>query len=610
LLQNTESPGRCATFLTGIAFFRPFFIRTITDRSHVPMEIGACGGKNESVEGASHAKHCYDHLIQLRDLPPITVLFTKANLMPLEFLSPSLVGSPRSLIWVGSVLGVGALLAGVSASPAAAGTLQFQVTDERSEPLPCRIHLKDEAGQPVRPSGFPFWRDHFVCAGTAVCDLPDGSYTFQIERGPEHRRYSGSARLTGSGTVKFNVQLPRIAHLAQQGWYAGDLHIHRPVADVPLLLQAEDLHIAPVITWWNARNLWAGEELPAKLLEQLPENRYYHLMAGEDERAGGALMYFNLAQPLAITAAGKEHPSPMTFVADARRQAGVHIDIEKPFWWDVPVWLASGEIDTIGLANNHMCRSSMYETEAWGHPRDAERLPAPRGNGFWTQEIYYHVLNTAVRVPPSAGSASGVLPNPVGSNRVYVHTGDDFNYDAWWASLKAGRSFVTNGPLLITRADDHLPGHLFRAKQGETLSIPLNVVLTTNDTVPAIEIIKNGRVEQSVPIERLKQTDDHTRSGLLGPIEFSESGWFLIRAIADDPRTFRFASSAPYYVEVGPDKQRISRESARFFVDWVDERIKRVEADLKSPHKLQEVLVYHQRAREFWQQKLDNANAE
>ena len=530
--------------------------------------------------------------------------------MPLQSHSRLFVGSHCSLFSVVSVLGVGALLAGVSASPAAAGTLQFEVTDERSEPLPCRIHLQDEVGQPVRPSGFPFWRDHFVCAGTAAFDLPDGSYTYQIERGPEYRRYSGSAQFTGSGTVKSNVQLRRIAHLSKQGWFSGDLHIHRPVEEVPLLIQAEDLHVAPVITWWNGKNLWAGEELPKNLLEQLAGNRYYHLMAGEDERAGGALMYFNLAEPLSITTAGKEHPSPMTFVEDARRHAGVHIDIEKPFWWDVPVWLASGEIDTIGLANNHMCRSSMYETEAWGHPRDAERLPAPRGNGFWTQEIYYHVLNTAVRVPPSAGSASGVLPNPVGYNRVYVHTGEDFSYDAWWEGLKAGRSFVTNGPLLIARADNHLPGHLFRVRQGETLSIPLNVMLATNDSVPAIEIIKNGRVERSVPVERLRQVDDHTRTGELGTIEFAESGWFLIRAIADDRRTFRFGSTAPYYVEVGQDSQRISRKSARFFVDWVDERIKRVEADLKSPNKLQEVLVYHQRAREFWQHKLDNANAE
>ena len=47
------------------------------------------------------------------------------------------------------------------------------------------------------------------------------------------------------------------------------------------------------------------------------------------------------------------------------------------------------------------------------------------GVGYWVQEIYYHLLNCGLRVAPSAGSASGVLPNPVGYNRVYVHLPED-----------------------------------------------------------------------------------------------------------------------------------------------------------------------------------------
>jgi len=63
---------------------------------------------------------------------------------------------------------------------------------------------------------------------------------------------------------------------------------------------------------------------------------------------------------------------------EARQRSGAWIEIEKPFWLDVPVWLASGHVDSIGLANNHMCRSSMSEKEAWGKPRDANHLPPPR----------------------------------------------------------------------------------------------------------------------------------------------------------------------------------------------------------------------------------------
>ena len=72
-------------------------------------------------------------------------------------------------------------------------------------------------------------------------------------------------------------------------------------------------------------------------------------MGGEDEREGGALLYFHLTEPLPIQGAGREFPSPMRFLQMARPRPGSWIDIEKPFWWDVPVWVASGGVDSIGL---------------------------------------------------------------------------------------------------------------------------------------------------------------------------------------------------------------------------------------------------------------------
>src|SRR5262245_38176778 len=290
---------------------------------------------------------------------------------------------------------------------------------DRAQPVPCRVHLKDPAGKPVRTPGLPFWNDHFVCPGTAELDLPPGRYAYEIERGPEYRLLHDAVSLRADTTEKLALRLERLADLAADGWWSGELHVHRPPADVELLMKAEDLHVAPVITWWNNRNAWDKQPLPAEPLCRFDGNRFTHLLAGEDEREGGALLFFQLPRPLAITGAGREYPSPMQFVAEARRQPGAWIDVEKPFWWDVPTWLASGQVDSIGLANNHMCRSRMYENEAWGKPRLVERLPNPRGNGYWSQEIYDHLLNCGLRVPPSAGSASGVLPNPVGYNRVY-----------------------------------------------------------------------------------------------------------------------------------------------------------------------------------------------
>ena len=498
---------------------------------------------------------------------------------------------------------------GSEAMAARGGKLRLTVIDKETRRLlPCRMHLKNERGKPRRVPKVPYWRDHFVFPGEIELKLPRGQYHFEIERGPEYINVKGYFIIDDNADDTKTIELSRVVDMAAEGWWAADLHVHRPVRDIGLLMQAENLHVVPVITWWNKRNLWAKKSPPEEVLVQFDGQRYYHKMACEDEREGGALLFFNLRRPLDISATSREYPSPMKFLLEARKQPDVWIDIEKPFWWDVPVWLASGKVDSIGLANNHMCRALMYEDEAWGKPRDAGQLPSPRGNGYWTQEIYYHILNTGLRLPPSAGSASGVLPNPVGYNRVYVHVDGELTWDKWWNGLRAGRSFVTNGPLLECRANGELPGTIF---QGTTIQettvkpfrVSLEMTLTTTDHVPNIEVVQNGKVVQSLPCQE-KQTQK-----VSAEITFRESGWFLVRAITDNPRTFRFASTAPFYVELGEHPRRISRESAQFFLDWVNERIDRVPNKLTDAAQLQEVLRHHEAAREFWQGKVDRANA-
>ncbi|MCI0464958.1 MAG: CehA/McbA family metallohydrolase [Gemmataceae bacterium] len=511
---------------------------------------------------------------------------------------------PLLLPVVGLLLGLGG--AGrQEAAPAQeqTGRLTIKVSGPDKRALPCRVHLTDPAGKPCRAEKLPFWRDHFVCPGEAELTLAPGSYRFEIERGPEFDRRSGSVKVTAGGAAMLQVELKRIADLAAEGWYSGDLHVHRPPRDVPLLMQAEDLHIAPVITWWNDMNPWEKEKLPAELLSRFDGNRFYHVLAGEYERGGGALLFLNGRRVLPIKGSQREYPSSAKFLTLAG-QEDCWIDIEKPFWWDVPLWLASGKAHSIGLANNHLWRRGMLDNEAWGRPRLRERFPAPAGNGLWSQEIYYHLLNCGIRLPPSAGSASGVLPNPVGYNRVYVSTGRELTWANWWQGLKAGRSFVTNGPLLLCTAAGKLPGHVFRAKAGEEVAVEVKVRLVANDPIRVLEIIRDGKVERRLPVRKT------AFDGSVGKVAFKESGWFLVRAIADVPDTFRFASTAPFYVEVGDRRARVDRESARFFLDWVQERVRQLKGQLKDAEQLREVLAEHERAERFWAAKLREAVAQ
>ena len=147
-----------------------------------------------------------------------------------------------------------------------------------------------------------------------------------------------------------------------------------------------------------------------------------------------------------------------------------------------------------------------------------------------------------------------------------------------------------------------LPGHVFSGLDGQSLDLKISATLSTQDPVSAIEIVKNGRVERAVPIAEWKN------GGTLATLTFVESGWFLVRAIADNPKTFRFASTAPYYVEIGKTKRRISKASAQFFLDWVRERAQRVK--LEDADQRREVLKPHERAERFWADVVSRANSQ
>ena len=141
------------------------------------------------------------------------------------------------------------------------GVIDLQIVDSESkQQIPARIHLWDSTGKFVHPPTLPFWQDHFVCKGRVRLRVPPGDYRFEIERGPEYRIHYGNFRMLPGARESKVIPLQRILDMSEKGWYAGDLHIHRDVKDVPLLMQAEDLYVAPVITWWNQKNLWLNEE--------------------------------------------------------------------------------------------------------------------------------------------------------------------------------------------------------------------------------------------------------------------------------------------------------------------------------------------------------------
>ena len=160
-----------------------------------------------------------------------------------------------------------------------------------------------------------------------------------------------------------------------------------------------------------------------------------------------------------LSAPERWYPPGLRFVQEAREQ-GAWFDLEKLIWWEVPVMMAIAPADSAGVVNNHIQQYGVYAQEAWGRPRDAKQFPGPAGFVNYTLGLYYRYLNLGFKLPASAGAASGVVGNPLGYNRVYARVASSQTFDppTFFAAMRTGQSFATNGPMLFLKVNGHLPG--------------------------------------------------------------------------------------------------------------------------------------------------------
>ncbi|MGA2063699.1 MAG: hypothetical protein ABSG86_01960 [Thermoguttaceae bacterium] len=524
---------------------------------------------------------------------------------------------PNRTLWL--LLGLAVLAAGPT-RPVRAGNEQLAVSvvDEKTrQPIPCRMHLLGPNNQrPRRPdTATPYWADHFVFPGDITLKLPLGEYTFELERGPEYHNREGHFTINRSADDTKQVDLGRFVDMSAEGWWSGDLLVRRPQKDAQLLMAADDLHVAQVVTWWNQKSDWKGSDpadhrcatvpggaRPRTPLAHFDKNRWYHVLAGGYDQAGTEVLCFNLPAPALRPGGPVEDPPLVEHLVQLRRQyPDLWVDLASPLGWDLPLLVAHGQVQSIQVLNRHFCRASVLTDPEGGKPPDRKLYPGPTGYARWGQDIYFNLLECGLRIPPTAGSGSGMTPNPVGYNRVYVHLDGQFDYRQWWENLRRGQVVATNGPLLRPTVEGQLPGHVFQAEPGKKLELEIALTLSTRDPVSYLDIIQDGRVRHSL------RFDEYAKAGRLPKLEFQHSGWFLLRVVTDVPQTYRFAITGPWYVEFG-GQRRVSKQAARFFLDWVYQRARQIVLD--DPLRQSAVLAWHRKARDFWQGLLARANAE
>jgi Tol biopolymer transport system component len=453
------------------------------------------------------------------------------------------------------------------------GLLRLTVKDAASgQPVIARISLKEDKGRYHSPPGSLHrslrGRGHFYCDKAAELTVPAGTYLLSCFRGPEYKIASQQIVVKAGQTHEVVVELERWVHMAKSGWYSGELHIHANYGygnwfNTPETMQqqciGEDLNVCNFMVANSDadvvydRPFFRGGPDPLST----PENILYW---NQEFRSTlwGHMTLVNLEQlvePVFTGFLGTTNPWDTPSNADiadrTHWQKGVvnYTHVSQGDDWSktpyaaksIPIDVALGKFDTLDINNS------------W-----AASVP-----------LWYRLLNCGFRVPATAGTdvfLNRITSNLPGGDRVYVHLDGPLSYKGWIEGLKAGKSFVTNGPMLTFTVNGKESGTVIQVVDRPKV----HAKATARSRFPLVkaELVHNGKV-----IAAAKLADDRLTATLDQEVSLDRGGWLAFRAegrgTADTATPSLNAHTNPVYVEVGGAVYR-SAEEARAFLKWID----------------------------------------
>jgi hypothetical protein len=496
------------------------------------------------------------------------------------------------------------LMAAPTPSPAIeTGMLRVSIVDDAtSEPVAARVYITGSDGKPYLPKPQPGQtiahydvargpREVYACIGAHPfeVELPAGEATLLIERGKEYLPLARELTITPGDTHETTIRMLRLFDLASMGWYSGDLHVHTPPEKLAAFQLAEDLNVTFPITAWAT----SDEHAPRNPKGKVPEkgelisiddthvywtlNSEYELFTAKGiEGELGAVLLLGHQQPFTQLA-----PPIGPICEEARRQNAI-IDWDKHSWpWSTMLIPVCG-VQTIELSNNHMWRLPPHFL-TWGEPAPEwmNVQATARGWAEYGMQAYYALLNCGFNLRPSAGTANGVHPVPLGHSRVYVYIEGKFSYDKWVQGLRAGRSFVTNGPVLRLFVDEHIPGDRIALGPDETRQIVAAVEARSAGRVDRIELICNGKVVFTYDPNRGEGgTSPHFRR-FRAPVDIHGTSWLAVRCFESAPDdNVRFAHTAPIFFDDPTVPLRPERRELQWLIDSISRQIERLDGKL------------------------------
>lgn len=513
-------------------------------------------------------------------------------------------------------------------------TIQGRIIDAATnEPVAARLYLQDGSGKwhfatSAAAEGTAIPYDRFrservnemhvtLSAHPFTATVPAGKFTITVERGKEYLPLTQEFTAGDGETVEIELKLQRWVRMTKRGWYSADMHIHRSLAEMPNVVLAEDLNLAFPLSHWvtgayDVPSITNRVPDPAPAPEPIavddehliyPLNTEYEIFTvnGKSHTLGAVLI---LGQK---TVLDRGLP-PLKPIADRAHAEGALLDLEKHSWpWSVAI-VPVMKIDLFELANNHVWRTE------FGFPQWTIEALSPHmkldldDQGFtewgWIEfglKTYYGLLNCGLRLRPCAGTAAGVHPVPAGFGRVYAHPDGEFTYDNWLAALKAGRSFVTTGPMLDVRFNDEFPGQEFDSPGPFTCRI----TGTAESPVPLdrIEVVVDGDVARTLAPDNTARDEGGYLHRLDARVRLERSGWIAVRCFERHPeKRIRFAHTAPVHVTIPNQPPRPKRADVEYFIQMVERELARNAGVLPEA-----ALDEYREALQFYQGQLQHA---
>ncbi len=439
---------------------------------------------------------------------------------------------------------------GTTEAPREFGQIRLEVTDAASgSPVPARVGLYDSTGRMPLPSDDAilvhrytdevrrlwitprtFWpsphRQVFYVNGGYEARVPAGTYELVVTRGIEYRVHHAEVEILPGETSSVPVALDRYADQPARGWYSGDAHIHiqrDTVRDENTWAQvaAENVHVANLLQMGNIAGTHFGQ--PAWGAAGHFEQDGHVLVSGqEDPRTvhRGHTIHHNLQEPL--------HLGPESYFLyhqvfeQSRSQGGV-----------------SGYAHQAELFNG---RRGIALDIPFGIVDFIEILQ----QGQLPTDLWYGFLNLGYKLLPAAGSDFPYMDLP-GVVRSYAKIDGPFSVDAWFEAFRAGRLYVTNGPLLEVTANGGMLGDELHVEPGASVEVVAEASLNPDlDRLDRLELVVHGEV---VATETANGQD---RVSLRTTVTADRSLWMAVRAFGErqEERNMTVAHTAPIYVIV------------------------------------------------------------